>query len=102
MRVKLGNYALSIFNDFKTVRGDQGPSFATVARWVKHFKDANQSLHDEPRCGRPITATTDSNIELVRSIIEYKLHCTNDEIEAQANMCLKNINSIIHDSFSAE
>ena len=82
---------------FKTVRGYQGPSFATVARWVKHFKDGNQSLHDEPRCGRPITATTDSNIELVRSIIEDNPYCTYDEIEAQSNLSRGTIQTIIHD-----
>jgi len=29
---------------------------SSVRRWVKHFKDGNTSILDEPRSGRPRTA----------------------------------------------
>jgi histone-lysine N-methyltransferase SETMAR len=38
---------------------------STVRRWVKHFKDGNSSIEDEPRSGRPRTASTERNKERV-------------------------------------
>jgi histone-lysine N-methyltransferase SETMAR len=37
---------------------------SSVRRWVKHFKDGNTSIKDEPRSGRPRTASTERNKEL--------------------------------------
>ena len=38
-----------------------------VRRWVKHFKDGNASIQDQPRSGRPRTASTERNKERVDS-----------------------------------
>ncbi|PNF26863.1 hypothetical protein B7P43_G16273 [Cryptotermes secundus] len=43
---------------------------SSVRRWVKHFKDGNTSIEDEPRSGRPRTASTERNKERVDEIIE--------------------------------
>jgi len=37
---------------------------------VKHFKDGNMSIQDEPRSGRPRTASTERNKERVDEIIQ--------------------------------
>ncbi|PSN47857.1 hypothetical protein C0J52_01249 [Blattella germanica] len=37
--------------------------------WVKHFKDGNTSIKDEPRSGRPRTVSTDRNKERVDVLI---------------------------------
>ena len=43
---------------------------SSVRRWVKHFKDGNTSIQDEPRSGRPRTASTECNTERVDEIIQ--------------------------------
>ena len=42
---------------------------SSVQRWVKHFKDGNTSIQDEPRSSRPRTASTERNKERVDEII---------------------------------
>ena len=96
MRVNLGNDAISIHNDFKIVKRDQAPSYSTIQRWVKHFKEGEQQLKDKPRSGRPITATTKTNIELVRNVIDDNPYCSYDEIEAQTSLSRGTIQNIIH------
>jgi hypothetical protein len=34
---------------------------SSVRRWVKHFKDGNTDIADQPRCCRPRTAATERN-----------------------------------------
>jgi len=62
------------------------------------FKEGRGSLEDDPRSGRPITAHTDSNIELVRQVIEVYHHSTFDDIVAQTSLCRYTIQGIVHDS----
>ncbi len=38
------------------------PSYRTVARWVEEFRKGRKELTDQPRCGRPITASRDDNV----------------------------------------
>ncbi|PNF38786.1 hypothetical protein B7P43_G12815 [Cryptotermes secundus] len=43
---------------------------SSVRRWMKHFKNGNSSIEDEPRSGRPRTASTERNKERVDEIIQ--------------------------------
>jgi transposase len=38
---------------------------SSVRRWVKHFKDGNTDIADQPRCGRHGTAATERKKEKV-------------------------------------
>jgi len=51
-----------------------------VRRWVKHFKDGNRSIQDEPRSGRPRTVSTERNQERVDEIIQDDRRVTVDTI----------------------
>jgi len=97
MRVKLGFNATSIHADFTTVLGDEAPSFPTVARWVARFKAGREDLEDDERVGRPITATTEANIELVRVVIKEIPFSIYDDIKAETSLSHFTINHIIHD-----
>jgi len=43
---------------------------SSVRRWVKHFKDGNKSIQDQPRNGRPRTVSTERYKERVDKIIQ--------------------------------
>jgi len=47
---------------------------------VKHFKDENTSIQDQPRRGRPQTASTERNKERGDEIIQDDRHVTVDTI----------------------
>ena len=51
-----------------------------VRRWVKHFKDGNTSIQDQPRSFRPRTASTERNKERVDETIQDDRRVTVDTI----------------------
>ncbi|PNF26533.1 hypothetical protein B7P43_G13975 [Cryptotermes secundus] len=51
---------------------------SSVRNWVKHFKDGNTSVEDEPRSSRPRTPSTECNKERVDEIIQDDRHVTVD------------------------
>jgi len=97
-QVLLGNSNKDIHNDLKTAFGDRAPPYKTVSRWAKRFRDGREDVEDDPRSGRPITAHTLTNIEIVRRLIEDDPHTTYIEIEAQTLLSQGTICTIIHDS----
>ena len=53
---------------------------SSVRRWVKHFKNGNTSIQDEPRSGRRRTASTERNKERMDEIIQDDRRVTVDTI----------------------
>jgi len=51
---------------------------SSVRRWVKHFKDGKTGIQDQPRSGRPRTASTERNKERVDEIIQDDRRVTED------------------------
>ncbi|PNF21076.1 hypothetical protein B7P43_G06056 [Cryptotermes secundus] len=49
---------------------------SSVRRWVKHFKDGNTSIEDEPRSICPQTTSTECNKERMDEIIQDDRHVT--------------------------
>ena len=49
---------------------ENSPSESTVHRWCSKFREGRASLADDPRSGRPITVTTEEQIEAVKQRIE--------------------------------
>jgi len=47
------NAAKKITDRLKNVYGDSALSYASVKRWVAHFKNGGSSITDKPRSGRP-------------------------------------------------
>jgi len=48
---------------------DSSPSFRTVYNWVAEFKRGRKSLEDEPRQGRPKTATTPEIVAKIQDML---------------------------------
>ena len=61
--------AMEIFKELEIAHGTQAPSYNTVRRWTALFAAGHDTIEDQPRPGRPITAHTEDNIEIVRQII---------------------------------
>ncbi|XP_029657123.1 protein GVQW3-like [Octopus sinensis] len=60
----------------RTLTGN-APSYATVKRWVNEYHRSRESVEDDPRPGRPPTATTEDNIDLALGMIlqDHRISC---------------------------
>jgi transposase len=63
--------------------GDFGMSTNSVRRWVKHFKDGNTEIANQPRCGRPRTAATECKKQNLDENIRKDARITVTENAAQ-------------------
>jgi transposase len=54
---------------FIKVYGDSSPSFSTIKKWAAKFKRGRTSLEDDPREGRPKSATPPEIIEQVHDMV---------------------------------
>ena len=67
--VKEGLTPNEIHSKFINVYGDSSPSFSTIKKWAAEFKRGRTSLEDDPREGRPKSATTPEIIEQVHDMV---------------------------------
>ena len=65
------------------VLGESAPSYATVKNWVAEFKRGRTSIEDEPRSGRPKTATT---TEIVAKVHDMVLNDRRKKVREIANI----------------
>ncbi|KAL0852947.1 hypothetical protein ABMA27_012740 [Loxostege sticticalis] len=66
---KEGNTPTQIRERMLKVFGDSSPSEFVIKFWSKQFKHGRESLEDDPRSGRPISAVTADNVEKVKNLI---------------------------------
>jgi transposase len=67
--VKEGLTPNEFHSKFIKVYGDSSPSFSTIKKWAAEFKRGSTNLEDDPREGRPKSATTPEIIEQVRDML---------------------------------
>jgi histone-lysine N-methyltransferase SETMAR len=67
--VKEGLMPNEIHSKFIKVYGDSSPLFSTIKKWAAEFKRGRSSLKDDPREGRPKSATTPEITEQVHDMV---------------------------------
>jgi len=67
--VKEGLTPNEIHSKFLKVYEDSSRSFSTIKKWAAEFKRDRTSLEDDPRKGRPKSATTPEIIEQVHDML---------------------------------
>ena len=78
--VKEETPAADIHHRLQCVYADVCMGASSVRQWVKHFKDGNMSIQDQPRSGRPQTASAEPNKKRVDEIIKEDRRVTLDAI----------------------
>jgi transposase len=59
------------------VYGEHAMSDSMVRRWVRHFNEGRENVHDDPRSGRPSVAHIISNKEKFKQTISTRqIICT--------------------------
>ena len=76
--------------------GSSAPSYTTVARWAKRFRQRRIDVNDHSRSASPLSKFTGENIKLVRQVISNDPHSTYGEIIAETSLSHDIIERIIH------
>ncbi|GFS26636.1 cytospin-A [Elysia marginata] len=84
--VILGKDASCIHKDLVTVLGENAPSIQTVRKWVKAVSEGRDDMKDEPRPGRPVTASGDANISKVLVSLSDDRRKTCEKISRETSM----------------
>jgi hypothetical protein len=79
----------------KNIYGDQCISRKRYYEWFKLFKDGRQSIHDEPRLGRPSTSYDDAHVAHVREIVCINRRLTMREIGEKCSISIGSCHDIL-------
>ena len=94
---------LDIIRSNVTVLGLSAPSYTTITRWAKRFREGREDVSDHHlRSASPVSNFTGENIQLVRQVISNGPHSTYDEIIAETSLSHGTIERIIHDCFKTK
>ena len=76
--------------------GSSAPSYTTVARWARRFRQGREDVNHHPRSTCPVSEFTGENIQLVRQVISNDPHSIYDEIIPEISLSHGTIKRIIH------
>ena len=85
-----------IHADMAATLGDDAPALSTVQKWAAEFKRGRESLEDDPRSGRPATATTQENIECVHHMVMDDRRLTVNQIANTVGISRERLGNILH------
>jgi transposase len=80
----------------RNVLGDSSPSFLTIKKWAAEFKRGRTSLEDDPREGRPKSATPPEIIEQVHNMVLGDRRMKVHEIAETIGISKKCVGYILH------
>ena len=92
-----GQSPKNIHERMERVYGDMCPPYTTVKNWAQDIRLGRRSIQDEPRSGRPSTATTEENIETVEKLIMEDRRITLDMIAHIMGISHGTVFNIIHE-----
>ena len=76
--------------------GNDAPALSTVKKWEAEFKKGRESLEDDPRSGRPVSATTQENIDHVYHMVMDDRRFTVNQIADAVAISRKRVENILH------
>ena len=72
IRSKLGFSATDIHADLQKVYEEYAVQYGAVAKWVRRCKDGFESVEDDERTGRPVAATSEKEIYIIKELIHVE------------------------------
>lgn len=94
---KEGNTPSEIRQRMLRVFGSSCSSEFVIKFWSRQFKLGRESLEDDPRSGRPVSAVTDENVARVKKIILEDRRVKQWEIARDVGFSKERVNEIIHE-----
>jgi histone-lysine N-methyltransferase SETMAR len=90
-----GKNPTEICNALHEVCGDSVVERIVVSRWASHFREGRVSIQDYPRSGRPVTATDDTSVVIVITLLEEDRRKSCEEIAREANLSTASVFRIV-------
>jgi hypothetical protein len=81
-----GKTPTEIHNALHEVCWDSVVDRSTVSRGASRFREGRVSNEDDPRCGWPVTATDNTSVVIVSTLLEEDRRKSCEEIVHEANM----------------
>jgi histone-lysine N-methyltransferase SETMAR len=97
MRTTLNESPTAIHAELVKIYGESAYSYITVTRWVRRFKEGIESVDDEPRSGRPITACTEENADLIKQLLDDDPFLSARDLEELTSLSHGTVQNILHD-----
>ena len=110
MELESRDFRAMIFYDFKrglsvtdcsdqlsATFGESAPSKPTVYKWYREFSLGRKSIKVDPSPGRPVSVTTQENVEAVRKLVDRDRRITYDEIQEELGLSSTTIHKILHE-----
>lgn len=91
----LGKTAAETLEMLKAAYKDDALNKSCVYEWFKRFKNGDMSIEDQPRSGRPCTARTDTNVEIIRTLVLEDRRRTIDQLENISGLSWSSIQRIL-------
>ena len=93
---KKGLTTKEIHIDVVSTLGDNAPALSTVKKWAAKFKRRWKSLEDDPRSGRPSTATTQENIDRIHQMVMTHTRLTISHLANVISIFRARVENILH------
>ena len=62
------------------VYGTSALSYSSILWWINRFKSGRDTIEDDPRTGRPLSAFTENDVDVVCDLINKDVRCTVEEV----------------------
>ena len=85
-----------IHADMVATLGDNAPTLSTVKKRAAEFKRGRESLENDPRSGRPASATTQENIDRVHHMVMDDKRLTVNQIADAIAISRERVENILH------
>jgi histone-lysine N-methyltransferase SETMAR len=95
--VKEGLTPNEMHSKFIKVYGNSSPSFSCIKKWAAEFKRGRTSLEDDPREGRPKSATTPEIIEQLHDMILDDRRIKVREIAETKGISKERVGYVLHE-----
>ena len=89
-----------IHSDLVKAFSDDALSLRTVQKWAKLFREGRASTADDPRSGRPVTATTEDNVIKVKHLIDEDPKITKKALMVEVGVSIGSIEEILHNKLN--
>lgn len=96
-RLKLGDNGQKIVQDLQAVFGESCVGKSTVYRWIESFSTKKTPSKPGAVIGRPLEGRNETNIALVKSLIEEDPHSTIRELSEACDLSVGTIYNILHE-----
>ena len=94
-RSLLGIKFKDIHSEVCNIYGNNQMSYSTVCRWATKFQSGLQQFKDAARPGRPVTSTTNKNVDKIGEILKVDARHTVRNLAHMTNLSLARVHVIL-------